>query len=1181
MAMTAIANQVRKNQDKDGMLRRALERIIQLYTDKSHFVYELLQNAEDAGATEIKFEQFKDHLTVLHNGHPFTKKNLQGLCDIGRSDKTNDLNQIGEFGVGFKSVFGICDTVRLYSHPNNVQEKKGYPHFAVEIQDFTRPVDISDDYIEAGYTTKFVFPYKVGCTFSGFSSIDQLNRAISKRLQNLGITTLLFMKNLQSIEYSIDTLGLKTSGVYLLERKAINDHCALVSAIGEAGRRTKENEEISYLVFSRPVAGIQAGRTIDIAFAVSVDNNGQYQFQPSKTPYISVYFPTETESKLKFIVQGPYRTTPNRSSVPADNDDNIGLAKQTSALLRDSIIELRDSGKLDFSLLNILPIDREVFDNSPLFDCMYLEMEDMMRREKILPCKDGSYAASNSVKIARGSELADVLTDDLLTELLDDGTSYHWLPTFLTETNRQFKTVYEFLTGKLKIEVIRPENLGNAINKNNNFLLNRNEGWLVKFYQMYENVPAAFARQKSGSNMLTADIVKTSKGNFIAPYRKCVGGEQSKSSANSNKHITYLPNVFLPSKDANVAGITYVDKNIYNKCRTFFDEILHLQFPNEYEFFIRDFKRRYQISVFVPDDQYLSDLKRLLDYYGDSKYQEEVKTLMHQFLKLKCFKDGQTAFVSPYKEKIFFPVTPDGMNIEQYYAHVESYAYVDEEYYAKAEITRKTLSSFGISDDISIGADETCGEYHTGNQGRQPEWHTDSNFRWKLSLDHLDNVLQYISLHPQEADSKEKSSFIFHFLLNHENMLQGTVYIGGSTPDIKNAYSEIVSELRSGKTKYFGYKWDGRWLFNQSGDLVYQKDISKYDLNVQLYGEVRENSKLYDILGFAKNQEEKRIEAEQELDRLSEETKDRFFETELYRRYGIKIADLEKSLGSSQSNEYSESYSSGNNFEFPSSKVRNWDSLRKHAAEVLVYANPVKYQSKVRRIRVSRSDPDIKAYLRSMYLVEGSHKYACQMCHQRVSGFENCQISTDMDTELDPMYLCLCPNCASKYRRIKFERFKIQNFLNEIRKLTDQEISQSDPVKINIGDESIWFTQTHVAEVRELMKLKEETDDYREPESEMAQKPNEEPSETKKSDSAQFKQSAQQVKKIDFNRAAFKEYIGKRVEHKKFGRGVVKSCDGSTIEIIFDEGPKAGQEVSCNLKICLDKHFLRTINKSN
>lgn len=46
--MSKISDKVKRAQDKDGMLRRALERIIQLYTDKSHFVYELLQNAEDA-----------------------------------------------------------------------------------------------------------------------------------------------------------------------------------------------------------------------------------------------------------------------------------------------------------------------------------------------------------------------------------------------------------------------------------------------------------------------------------------------------------------------------------------------------------------------------------------------------------------------------------------------------------------------------------------------------------------------------------------------------------------------------------------------------------------------------------------------------------------------------------------------------------------------------------------------------------------------------------------------------------------------------------------------------------------------------------------------------------------------------------------------------------------------------
>ena len=72
MSKTSIADKVLQSQDKDGMLRRALERIIQLYTDKSHFVYELLQNAEDAGASKIKFEQYADRLVVVHDGHPFS-----------------------------------------------------------------------------------------------------------------------------------------------------------------------------------------------------------------------------------------------------------------------------------------------------------------------------------------------------------------------------------------------------------------------------------------------------------------------------------------------------------------------------------------------------------------------------------------------------------------------------------------------------------------------------------------------------------------------------------------------------------------------------------------------------------------------------------------------------------------------------------------------------------------------------------------------------------------------------------------------------------------------------------------------------------------------------------------------------------------------------------------------------
>ena len=723
IASEKIVNEVLRRQDKDGMLRRALERIIQLYTDRSHFVYELLQNAEDAGASKIKFLQYSDQLVVLHDGHPFSRKNLQGLCDIGKSDKINDLNQIGEFGVGFKSVFGICEKVQLFSHPTEDDLVKGYSQFAVEILDFTNPIAIDDQKVDEGYTTKFIFPYSVGFTFSGFETVDKLNEVLSERLQNLGITTLLFMKNLQSIDYQIELPRLKKFGSYSLEKSMINEHCALVSAIGENGKE----EVVSYLIFSRKAKGIQAGRTIDIAFALTVKEDGRFDFKPSKHPYISVYFPTETESKLKFIVQGPYRTTPNRSSVPADDKDNIELAEQTSHLFRDSIIELRDSGKLDYSFLRILPIDETVFDNAPLFRDMFEATVDMMHEERLLLCKDRTYASAECVKIARGSDFAELFTDELLTELINDEIDYHWLPTFLTETNKMYKPLYDFLTDILEIEVIRPENMRNYFNKNRSFLPNRDDEWLVKFYHMYESVAAAFSKQRGGHNMLTAEFVKTTTGKFVAPYRKSDGSTNGYGFVwRGYENASYLPNVFLPSENVDDMGdIAFVDGYIYQQCKHFFTEILNLQKPNEYEFFISDFKKRCERKKNIVDEiQHITDVKKLLKYRDNADYRDEVDQLIKKYLLLRCMKEGKVVYVNPYKEPVYFSVNSEGMSIEQYFKHIVVYAYVDAEFYKADDISTESLRLLGVKENVAIRETTTNGEYPTRKPGRQPEWNT-------------------------------------------------------------------------------------------------------------------------------------------------------------------------------------------------------------------------------------------------------------------------------------------------------------------------------------------------------------------------------------------------------------------------------------------------------------------------
>lgn len=103
-----------------------------LYNDPSHFIYEILQNAEDAGATEINFKLSRDKLEIKHNGKDFDFEDVEGITGIGISTKKDDVNAIGKFGVGFKSVFAITKTPIVYS---------GFYHF--KIDEFVIPVELA------------------------------------------------------------------------------------------------------------------------------------------------------------------------------------------------------------------------------------------------------------------------------------------------------------------------------------------------------------------------------------------------------------------------------------------------------------------------------------------------------------------------------------------------------------------------------------------------------------------------------------------------------------------------------------------------------------------------------------------------------------------------------------------------------------------------------------------------------------------------------------------------------------------------------------------------------------------------------------------------------------------------------------------------------------------------------
>lgn len=1127
----AIANEVKKQQNKDEMLRRALERIIQLYTDKSHFIYELLQNAEDANATNIKFVQKIDQLEVYHNGTPFTQKNLISLCDIGISDKAENLNQIGEFGVGFKSVFGICDKVKLYSYPKNYRENliKDMKDFAVEIIDFTSPIDIEHNELEKPYTTKFIFPYSVGYSFSGFKDVSLLRNAIMKRLRNLGVSTLLFMKNLKSIEYEIDIHNNSHSGFYMLECKTLSEKCQLLTTVGASD---KKDESLSYLKFIQKVnLDDNDDRSVDIAFPITIDRLGKYVYHKATSPFISVYFPTETESKLDFVIQGPYRTTPNRSSVPSDDEDNIQFAKLTAQLLYESVVDLKNQGQLNLSLLNILPLDEDAFDSYDLFHPVFEKSVELFQNEGILLCKYGGYVKSSSAKLVRGRELAELLDDALLSELVDDDDDddnnnnseadtikqYRWLVTELTEGNKPYKDLYEFLTSYLEVEVVRPEDFRDFISYNCVFLTKRNTDWLIKFYNYLEKVPNLFNRDRFGSSMLLVKFVKTTSNNFVAPFRR--------------NDSVYLPNVFLPV-DSPLEGVNFIHEELYVPCKKFFSDVLNLTSPNTYACFKQSFEIRYGNSnATFSDDQHIEDVKRLLENLAIREYKDDSRQLLPK-LSLRCLEKGISSFIKVNNKEIYFAITEEGVSAKSYFQGIKDICIIDDEFYKTKGITRKDLQQLGVCSEIVVGNESMGWYYGSGNSQNRDQ----GDFRSQLSFKDIQCLLRYIAQHPSDSLSKTKSKITLQLLFKYENHLSGIVVKGKSIGAQVNSVASIINTLRG------HYYSKPKWLYSNSGLLVSPDEISKYELDPNVYGRINKDSEVYTLLNFAHTKKDKLEDTFNTILEQDDIVQDELLNDLCISRLNISLNDLKERLLFAPSNQIeTETFNSEEPefYTFPERKILDYDKLRNHIAGLWKQRIPVKKEKLLRIVRTSEDSKANRMYVFDMYGNDyDKEKFTCQICRKATSKLyiEVNQIEANPLFEWPQMHLSLCVECSRDFEALRNNKQLADAFISD---LSIVSLDQDEPIEIPIDDINVSFTLTHLAEIQEILRLQNSIDML---------------SEQMINDFDKMKEPINSIDNATITNISESVKLDKIIFHKKFGRGVVTYLDVNYATIAFDNG---------------------------
>ena len=309
------------------------------YPDQAHFVFELLQNAEDTGATDAAFALTEEGVWFEHNGgRSFSEADVRAITGIHNSTKKKSPDQIGKFGVGFKSVLVYTLTPTIYS-----------ADFSFQISRLVMPEPVPGD-PTIGKKTKFWLPFN-----NPQKAPEAAFLEIKAGLSELAETTLLFLPNIESIKWQVKN---ELSGEIL--RIAHPDwHVEVMKQVN--GQTTTSSH---FLKFDQPVVGLERQR-VAVAFALDFLPNVQVlsgdkplsqQVKIVQVPgQVAVFFPAGKEtSGLRFHLHAPFVPELSRASIK-ETPANKPLFDQLATLAASCLHKIRDLGLLSTDFLAVLP----------------------------------------------------------------------------------------------------------------------------------------------------------------------------------------------------------------------------------------------------------------------------------------------------------------------------------------------------------------------------------------------------------------------------------------------------------------------------------------------------------------------------------------------------------------------------------------------------------------------------------------------------------------------------------------------------------------------------------------------------------------------------------------------------------------------------------------------------------
>ncbi|QOF76171.1 DUF3883 domain-containing protein [Variovorax sp. 38R] len=358
-----------------------------LYSKKSHFVLEIVQNADDnaygVGVTpELGFDVHPHRMVVVNNELGFSQENVTAICSVGASSKSKDkTGYIGEKGIGFKSVFTVSDAPEIHSN--------GY-HFR-----FDRTIESNllgyvvpnwcppASHMRSDCTT-IILPARPGHVFekTTLAELDARLLLFLNKLRQLtvvyeGATVTFARKEVGRVSYLTSTTTASDGKVTAQELRYLR--VSQTFSISEDARDEKRN-------------GISQS-TVVLAF--SIDETGAASPEPHSNVF--AFLPIRPMG-FQFPIQADFILSSSREELLTDRPWNQFLCEAIADTFAAAVEQFKEVKTLGLSYLRFVPAEGEVVD--PFFQPLRPAILQQLRSMACLPSASGSWEKPDKLRSA-------------------------------------------------------------------------------------------------------------------------------------------------------------------------------------------------------------------------------------------------------------------------------------------------------------------------------------------------------------------------------------------------------------------------------------------------------------------------------------------------------------------------------------------------------------------------------------------------------------------------------------------------------------------------------------------------------------------------------------------------------------------------------------------------------------